>query len=59
MEITDKEKIAQLENQLRQVVEAYDILEEYTSQLVGSAEENETLTYTNSIVTTALHIDNN
>jgi hypothetical protein len=53
-----EQKIQQLENQLKQVLEAYNILEEYTAELVGNAEENETLTYTNSIVTIALHVNN-
>lgn len=50
-----KEKIAKLESQLRQVLEAYEILEEYTCLIVGNSEENETINYTNSIVQIAMN----
>lgn len=56
--MTQEQKIQQLENQLKQVLEAYNILEEYASELVDDAEDNETIAYANSIVTIALHIDN-
>ena len=52
--MTDKERIAQLEDQLKQVLEAYGILEEYACGLIGDVEDNETITYTNSIVTIAM-----
>lgn len=53
--MTDKERIAQLEDQLKQVLEAYGILEEYACGLIGGdVEDNETITYTNSIVTIAI-----
>lgn len=55
---TQEEEIAQLKTQLQQVLEAYSILEEYCFELVGDAETNETLTYTNSIVANTLNIDN-
>jgi hypothetical protein len=55
----NQEKITQLENKLRQVLEAYSIIEEYACLLVGSdCAENETITYANSIVEIALSIDN-
>ena len=56
--MTQEERIKQLENQLEQLLEAYNILEEYACELVDDAEDNETITYANSIVTIALHIDN-
>lgn len=49
------EKIAKLETQLRQVLEAYSLLEEYTTLLVGNSEESETINYTNSIVQIAMN----
>jgi hypothetical protein len=55
---TQEQQIAQLKNQLSQVLDAYSILEEYCCELVDDVEENETLTYANSIVTIALNIDN-
>ena len=52
----NQEKIAQLENKLRQVLEAYYIIEEYACLLVGSdCEENEIITEANSIVEIALN----
>jgi uncharacterized protein YpbB len=58
--MTKDQKIAQLESQLKQVLEAYNILEEYACEIsVESIEDNETITYANSIITTALQIDNN
>jgi len=56
--MTPEQRIQQLENQLKQVLEAYNILEEYACELVDDAEDNETIAYANSIVTIALHIDN-
>ena len=56
--MTQEERIKQLENQLEQLLEAYNILEEYACELVDDAEDNETISYANSIVTIALHIDN-
>ena len=55
---TQAQENAQLKSQLAQVLDAYNILEEYCSELVDNVEENETLTYANSIVTIALNIDN-
>ena len=55
---TQAQEIAQLKSQLSQLLDAYNILEEYCSELVDNVEENETLTYANSIVTIALNIDN-
>jgi hypothetical protein len=58
--MTKDQKIAQLESQLKQVLEAYNILEEYACEIsVESIEDNETITYANSIITTALQIDKN
>jgi hypothetical protein len=55
----NQEKIAQLENKLRQVLRAYYMIEEYACLLVGSdCEENEIITKANSIVEIALSIDN-
>lgn len=56
--MTQAQEITQLKNQLAQVLDAYNILEEYCCELVNNVEENETLTYANSIVTIALNIDN-
>jgi hypothetical protein len=56
--MTQTQQIAQLKNQLKQVLDAYNILEEYCCELVDDVEENETLTYANSIVEIALNIDN-
>jgi hypothetical protein len=56
--MTPEQRIQQLENQLKQVLEAYNILEEYVCELVDDAKDNETIAYANSIVTIALHIDN-
>jgi hypothetical protein len=57
--MTQEQKIQQLENQLKQVLEAYNILEEYACDLADEGvEDNETIAYANSIVTIALHIDN-
>lgn len=55
---TQAQEIAQLKRQLSQLADAYNILEEYCSELVDDAEQNETLNYANSIVTIALNIDN-
>jgi hypothetical protein len=51
------QQIAQLKSQLSQLLDAYNILEEYCCELVDNVEENETLTYANSIVTIALNSD--
>ena len=54
--MTNEEKIAKLESQLKAVLEAYSIIEEYVCLLVGnSCDENETITYANSIVQIALN----
>jgi hypothetical protein len=53
--MTDKEKIAQLESTLKDVLEAYNILEEYACELVDDAEDNETITHANSIVQIAIN----
>lgn len=55
---TQEQEIAQLKNQLDKVLQAYNILEEYCSEIVCDVNDNETLTYANSIVKTALNIDN-
>ncbi len=50
------QEIQKLKSQLDAVLEAYNILEEYVCLLVGSdCEENETITYANSIVQIALN----
>lgn len=54
-----EQKIAQLESQLKQVLDAYNILEEYCCEFAEDAEKNEIITYANSIVNNALNIDNN
>ena len=54
-QMKNTEKIAKLETQLRQVLEAYSLLEEYTTLLVGNSEESETINYTNSIVQIAMN----
>jgi hypothetical protein len=47
-----------LKSQLDAVLEAYGILEEYACLLVGSdCENNETITYANSIVQIAMNED--
>lgn len=53
--MTDKEKIAQLEDRLKNVLKAYGIIEEYVCLLVSDVEDNETITYANSIVQIALN----
>jgi hypothetical protein len=53
-----EKEIQKLKSQLEAVLEAYSILEEYSCLLVGSdCEENETITYANSIVQIALNED--
>jgi hypothetical protein len=50
-------KIIQLETQLRAVLSAYNILEEYCCLLVGSyCDENETITEANKIVNEAFNL---
>jgi hypothetical protein len=52
----NEEQISKLKNQLKAVLEAYSILEEYACLLVGnSCDENETITHANSIVQIALN----
>ena len=52
----EKIKIAQLESQLKQVLKAYNMLEEYACQLTGGdPAENEIITDANSIVQLALN----
>lgn len=51
-------EIIKLKIQLKAVLEAYSILEEYSCLLVGSdCEENETIRYANVIVQMALNED--
>jgi hypothetical protein len=49
-----QEQLTQLKDQLKQMVEAYNILDEYVSELVVDEDDNETLKYTRSIVDIAL-----
>lgn len=52
----NEEQISKLKNQLKVVLEAYSILEEYACLLVGnSCDENETITHANSIVQIAFN----
>ena len=52
------EEIEKLKGQLKAVLEAYSILEEYSCLLVGSdCETNETITHANSIVQIAMNED--
>ena len=52
----NQEKIIQLENQLKEVLSAYNILEEYCCLLVGSdCDENEIITEANKIVNNSLN----
>ena len=55
--MTDQEKIIQLENTLKDVLEAYTILEEYVCELVGHSDavDNEIIIKANSIVQIALN----
>lgn len=54
--MTNQEKITQLENQLKEVLSAYNILEEYCCLLVGSdCDENEIITEANKIVNEAFN----
>lgn len=55
--MTQEEKIALLEQQLKSVLEAYGILEEYVCQLVDDVKDNETITYANSIVQIAMNVE--
>ena len=54
--VTTNQEVRELQDQLREVVKAYEILEEYTCLLLGSGEasENETISHCNSIVSIAL-----
>lgn len=53
-----REELEKVKNQLDSVLEAYSILEEYVCLLVGSGcDENETITYANSIVQMAMNED--
>ena len=52
------EELEKVKSQLNAVLEAYSILEEYVCLLVGSdCEDNETITYANSIVQIAMNED--
>lgn len=52
----NQEKITQLQTQLRAVLSAYNILEEYCCLLVGSdCDENEIITEANKILNEALN----
>lgn len=52
------EELQKVKNQLEALLEAYSILEEYVCLLVGSdCDENETITYANSIVQIAMNDD--
>jgi hypothetical protein len=54
--MTNEEQISKLKNQLKTVLEAYSILEEYACLLIGTGcDENETITHANSIVQIALN----
>lgn len=57
--MTNEEKIALLEGQLKALLEAYGILEEYTRELLGhsDAEDNETLLHVNAIVDVAMNVE--
>lgn len=52
--ITEKQEIAKIKHQLKQVIKAYLILEQYTCELVDDSEENETLTECNEIFEKAI-----
>lgn len=57
--MNNQDKITQLENQLKEVLSAYNILEEYCCLLVGSdCDENETITKANEIVNNSLNNQN-
>ena len=57
--MNNQDKIKQLENQLKEVLSAYNILEEYCCLLVGSdCDENETITKANEIVNNSLNNQN-
>tara|TARA_R110000868_G_scaffold398483_1_gene671670 strand:+ start:505 stop:681 length:177 start_codon:yes stop_codon:yes gene_type:complete len=57
--MNNQDKITQLETQLRAVLSAYNILEEYCCLLVGSdCDENETITEANEIVNKSLNNQN-
>jgi hypothetical protein len=55
--MTDQEKIKHLHNVINDILQAYDILEEYACLLVGDScdENNKTITHANSIVQIALN----
>lgn len=49
--MTNEEKIEKLESQLKAVLDAYYIIEEYVCLLVGnSCDENETITKANEMI---------
>ena len=49
--MTNEEKIEKLESQLKAVLDAYYIIEEYACLLVGnSCDENETITQANEMI---------
>ena len=54
--MNNQDKIKQLENQLKEVLSAYNILEEYCCLLVGNdCDENETITEANKIINNSLN----
>ena len=53
--MTPEERIAKLESQLRTVLQAYSLIEEYVCLLVDDVEENEIITHANSIVQIAMN----
>tara|TARA_R110000868_G_scaffold187100_1_gene429613 strand:- start:245 stop:424 length:180 start_codon:yes stop_codon:yes gene_type:complete len=49
--MTNEEKIEKLESQLKAVLDAYYIIEEYACMLVGGdCEENQTITQANEMI---------
>ena len=48
--LTDKQKISKLKSQLKDVMRAYSILEEYVCEVVGDTEDNETIIFCNTLV---------
>lgn len=56
MTMNSNEKIAMLEEQVKSILEAYSVLEEYVSELVND-DDNEIITHTNSIVRIAMNME--
>lgn len=56
MTMNSNKKIAMLEEQVKSILEAYSILEEYASMLVNDC-NNETIIYANSIVQIAMNME--